>query len=60
LIGSTAKFLTLRFGGLGFYRRALPFFFGLILGEITVGSLWTILGMVLDIPTYDFWPGKYA
>ena len=60
LIGSTAKFLTLRFGGLGFYRRALPFFFGLILGEITVGSLWTFLGIVLDIPTYDFWPGKYA
>jgi len=59
MIGSTAKFVILRFGGLSLYRRALPFFFGLILGEITIGSLWTILGIVLGIPTYDFWPGKY-
>ena len=58
LIGSTAKYLSLRFGGLGTYRKALPFFFGLILGEITVGALWTIIGIVLGIPTYDFWPGK--
>jgi len=57
-IGSTAKFLVLRFGGLKQYRKAIPFFFGLILGEITVGSLWTIIGIVLGIPTYDFWPGK--
>jgi len=60
LIGSTAKFFTLRFGGLKTYRRFLPFFFGLILGEITVGSLWSIIGIVLGIPTYDFWPGKYG
>ena len=39
-------------------RKALPFFFGLILGEITVGAMWTIIGIVLGIPTYDFWPGK--
>lgn len=59
LIGSTAKFISLRFGGMKGYRSALPFFFGLMLGEIAVGSLWTILGIVLGIPTYDFWPGKY-
>lgn len=60
LIGSTAKFFILKFGGLRVYRRALPFFFGLILGEVTVGSLWTIVGIVLGIPTYDFWPGRYS
>jgi len=60
LIGSTAKFLILRFGGLQIYRRVLPFSFGLILGEITVGSLWTIVGIALGIPTYDFWPGRYS
>ncbi len=59
LIGWAAKTIVLKFGGLRFYRRALPFFFGLILGEIVVGSLWTIVGIVLGIPTYDFWPGKY-
>lgn len=59
LIGSTAKFLSLRFGGLQNYRRVLPFFYGLMLGEIVIGSLWTIIGIALGIPTYDFWPGKY-
>ena len=60
LIGSTAKFLVFRFGGLRLYRRSAPFFLGLILGEITVGSLWTIVGIALGIPTYDFWPGRYG
>lgn len=59
LIGGTAKYVTLKFGGLGSYRRALPFFFGLILGEIVIGCLWTIIGITLSIPTYDFWPGHY-
>jgi len=59
LIGSTAKFFVLKFGGLKTYRQALPFFFGLMLGEITVGSLWTLGGIALDVPTYDFWPGRY-
>lgn len=57
MIGSTAKFATLKFGGLSFYRRSIPFFLGLILGEITIGSLWTIVGIVGGFPTYDFWPG---
>jgi len=60
LIGSTAKFLLLRFGGLKMYRTAIPFFLGLILGEITIGSLWSIIGIALGISTYDFWPGKFA
>ena len=59
MIGGGAKFIALRFGGLGSYRRALPFFFGLILGEIVVGCLWTLIGITFGIPTYDFWPGHY-
>jgi len=59
-IGSTAKFFILRFGGLRAYRQGLPFVYGLILGEIAVGSLWTIIGILWGIPTYDFWPGKYG
>ncbi|MGI6296232.1 MAG: DUF6785 family protein [Armatimonadota bacterium] len=59
LIGSVAKLILLKFGGLRSYRAGIPFFLGLILGEITIGSLWTIIGIVLGIPTYDFWPGKY-
>jgi hypothetical protein len=33
----------------------MPFFFGLILGEFVVGSLWTIIGIVFNIPSYGFW-----
>lgn len=57
-IGSMAKVVILKFGGLKSYRTALPFFLGLILGEITIGSLWTLLGIIGGFSTYDFWPGQ--
>ena len=50
------KAVLLRYGGLKLYRQALPFFLGLILGECIVGSLWTIVGITLGVPTYAFWP----
>ena len=50
-----SKLLLLRYGGLRLYQRALPFFFGLILGEFVVGSLWTLVGIAFNIPTYGFW-----
>jgi hypothetical protein len=50
------KLLLLRYGGLKAYRQALPFFLGMILGECILGSLWTLVGIGLDIPTYSFWP----
>jgi len=50
------KLLLLRYGGLRAYRQALPLFLGVIVGECVVGSLWTILGILLDVPTYAFWP----
>ena len=50
------KLLLLKYGGRNAHRKAMPFFLGLILGQFTVGSLWTILGMVFNIPTYGIWP----
>ena len=50
------KLLLLKYGGRNAYRKAMPFFLGLILGQFTVGSLWTILGMVFNIPAYGIWP----
>ncbi|MDO8589177.1 MAG: hypothetical protein Q7T82_19295 [Armatimonadota bacterium] len=58
MIGSICKFITLRYSGLSGYRKILPLFLGLILGEIVVGSLWTLIGIAMGVPTYDFWPGK--
>ena len=49
------KWIILRHGGIGMHRRIAPFFLGLILGEFTVGSVWTIIGIIGGIPTYGFW-----
>ena len=55
LIAWILKLTILRFGGLRTYRRAIPFFLGLILGQCVVGSLWSLFGILFDIPTYSFW-----
>lgn len=55
LVASIAKWLTLRYG-LSLYRRITPFFLGLLLGDLLVGGLWTVAGLLLNLRTYDFWP----
>jgi hypothetical protein len=57
MIAWLVKVLFLKFGGLRFYKRALPFFFGLILGQMIIGSLWSLIGLALGIQTYSFWGG---
>ena len=54
-IGWAAKALITRYGGAQMYRRALPFFVGLVLGEFTVGSLWMIYGSIVGTTVYHFW-----
>jgi len=49
------KLIILKYGGLKIHRQAIPFFLGLILGEFTAGSLWTIIGITFGIQTYGFW-----
>lgn len=56
LIAWIVKLMLLRYGGLKLYRRALPFFLGVILGECVMGSFWTIWGIVFNLPSYAFWP----
>ena len=51
-----AKTVILRSAGLKGYRRASPFFLGLVLGEFVCGAGWTLLGVLFDQPSYDFWP----
>ena len=57
LISSIIKWATLKFGGARAYRRLVPFFQGLILGDFVIGSFWSILGIVIKKPTYVFWGG---
>lgn len=56
LIAWLAKIILLRYGGLGTYRRCLPFLYGVILGECVAGSLWSLFGISTGLPTYAFWP----
>jgi hypothetical protein len=55
LIAWIVKLAILRYGGLQLYRRALPLFFGLILGETIIGCAWPIIGIIFDMPNYSFW-----
>lgn len=49
------KFVVLRTGGLPGYRRATPFFAGLILGDYLVGGVWNVWGVLADRYIYTFW-----
>jgi hypothetical protein len=50
------KLTLLRYWGLKGYHRAAPFFLGLVLGEFVVGSILSILSVVLKVHLYVFWP----
>jgi len=54
-ISWAVKRIVLKHGGLKSYRRAVPFFIGLILGEFMIGGSWSIAGMILGVPVYVFW-----
>ena len=54
-ISWAVKIMLFKYGGLKMYRKALPFFIGLILGEFMIGGGWSIIGMILGIPVYVFW-----
>ena len=49
------KGLVLRHGGLRMYRKVIPFFLGLMLGEFVVGSFLSVIGTVLGRTVYSFW-----
>lgn len=50
-----AKLLIIRYGGMNAHKRAIPFFLGLILGDYTVGALWSLLGLLLGQSTYKIY-----
>ena len=54
LIAWAIKVWILRYGGLRVYRNAMPFFLGMIVGELMMGCLWGIIGISFDIPYYNF------
>jgi len=55
LISSIIKWVVLRHGGARMYRRSIPFFLGLVLGEYVVGCGWALLGVLVGKPMYVVW-----
>jgi hypothetical protein len=53
-VGWALKAALMHFGGLRLYRKCIPFFMGLILGEFVMGAIWSILGIALGMPMYRF------
>ena len=48
LISWTIKRVLLSTGGVRLYRRSIPFFIGLVIGDVIVASIISILGLIFD------------
>lgn len=53
LIAWAIKLAILRYGGLKLYRRTLPFFLGLILGDYTMGAVWSLISIIWRVRAYQ-------
>jgi hypothetical protein len=56
LIAWACKVIIVRYGGIKLYRKSLPFFLGLVLGDYVISSLWALAGSVLGIEMYRCFP----
>jgi hypothetical protein len=57
LIASVVKFFIFRYGGQRAYHASLPFMYGMVLGEYTIGAFWSAASVIYQKPIYDFAPG---
>jgi len=56
LVGWLCKTLALRHGGVRTYKKMLPFFLGLILGDFFMGGFWGVIGLFSNAPGYLIFP----
>ena len=55
-LGWLFKQLLFTGGGVRAYRKALPLFLGFVFGQFLAGSLWSLLGIVLNVNMYTLFP----
>jgi hypothetical protein len=53
-VGWLLKAIILKYGGIRWHRKVIPFFLGIVLGEFLVGAFWSLLGIALDQQMYRF------
>ena len=56
-IGWFLKFLVLKSGGIGYFRKFRPLFMGLIIGEFGIVGAWMVLGMFTGVNYHGALPG---
>ena len=54
MLAMMTKWLLLKHGGIAAYRRAIPFFVGLVLGEAVMGCFWPMVSLVLRSSVYSW------
>ena len=55
VFSSLVKWLVLNYGGMRLHRKTATFFFGVILGEYCTGGFWSLMSVLLQQRTYDFY-----
>src|SRR5207248_7945593 len=51
------KSVVIRYGGMRLFARVRPFFLGLIFGEFSCATMWTLLAIFFNVPVPAFpWP----
>ncbi|MBM3214098.1 hypothetical protein FJZ36_04205 [Candidatus Poribacteria bacterium] len=54
IISTVLKWIILKYSGFRLYRKLIPFFLGLVLGEFVTGSLWSIYGISQGVRIFPF------
>jgi hypothetical protein len=55
-VGWLCKYMTLRYGGIQAFRKALPFFIGLILGDYAAGGITSLIWLFAHMDGYRTFP----
>ncbi len=56
-LGWAAKAGVMTFGGATVFRKLLPFFLGMVLGESLMAGLWIVIGLITGTPGFPILPG---
>ena len=53
---TSIKWSVLKIGGPRASQQLVMFAIGLMLGDFTVGGIWSLISVVTQQPMYNFWP----